>query len=164
MCSKIYNMRSSANLVLGQWKMLFTMFKYSLMQSLNIFRTREGIRYELEIWSGFWILGKTFKQIWAWPSAIVGTSFKPRPCRAPLDRATLVVTALPTMESLPQDNPDSRHPTWAEDLSSRVPRSVEALHHFASSLTTPPSSLSAFSPPRHPAHCRPPPPPLLIAV
>jgi hypothetical protein len=56
-------MRSIENLKLGQLRKLFTMFKISLIQSLNIFETREDICFVFQNLEKFEIHLEKFKPI-----------------------------------------------------------------------------------------------------
>jgi hypothetical protein len=56
-------MRSIENLKLGQLRKLFTMFKISLIQSLNIFETREDIYFVFQNLEKFEIHLEKFKPI-----------------------------------------------------------------------------------------------------
>jgi hypothetical protein len=77
-------MRYSGNFKLVQWKMLFIMFKYSLMRSLNIFGTWEGFCFEFQCLEEFEIYLKRLKGAgpighWPWAFWLVRTRCPVRP-------------------------------------------------------------------------------------
>jgi hypothetical protein len=133
-------MRYNGNLKLGQWINLFTRFKSSLIQSLNIFQTRKGIHFELQSLSYFLLLKKQQQLELGLAHNYSTDPFKPT-MPAPSDRDHDRVTA----------HCFACHPMWVGTYprvwsSWRRPVPFRILSHAA---LTPYSHLSSSLVPRH---------------
>jgi hypothetical protein len=124
-------MRYTGNLKLGQWKKLFIMFKSSVMQTLNIFGSREGFYFEFQCLEEFEIYLKKVKRGWAhWSVALsllacthhaIGARSRPQP---------------PPFHCCHRTAATDHRPTWARPY----PRVGDAVEMFSLPFT--PSRLS----------------------
>jgi hypothetical protein len=150
-------MKSNENLKLSQWRKLFNMFQYRLMQSLNIFGTREGLCFEFQFLEEFEIYLERLKG--AGPTGQWPLSLLAHARRAPGTQSRS--WSLPFHRGH-RTTATSRHPTWARPYLCVA----NAVEKFSSPFT--PSHLASpllhLSHAHRSIHCCLPPPQLLITV
>jgi hypothetical protein len=140
-------MRSIENLKLVQWRQLFTRFKSSLMQSLNIFATREAFWFELQTWRIFeyWRIKSTVN--WARPNTTLTDPSLNWPC--PTHISPVLTAATRPRRPTPAPRGQGLILTRGqakETTRTSLPPCAHAHHHPASPALAAP-----------PIHCRPPP-------
>jgi hypothetical protein len=135
-----------ANLKLVQWRKLFSIFKPSILQSLNFFGTRKGSEFEFKFGKFFFLkIEKNSKlesgpQV-GLPSSLFTIAADHRPTHAHQAAGYHTVSALTAVRTPAPDATDHRHPTWVS-----MPYPLRVCAQQKSSTISPPPHARSHSP------------------